>query len=310
VTGSIVIGGPTASGKSALAMQLAEALGGVIINADSMQLYRELRILTARPGPVEEARAPHRLYGVLSADQPGSAGRWLGLAQAAIEEAVSQGRPAIVVGGTGLYLHALLHGLADVPPVPAAVRADACRLYDELGGPAFRAELCTRDPVMAARLQAHDRQRLIRAYEVIGATGRSLADWQADPPARVALPQPMVGLALLPPRAEIYARIGHRLAAMVEAGALAELAALRALGLPPEVPLMKAVAVRELLGHLEGRLDLASALERATIRTRRYAKRQLTWLRHQMPELTPVVRFGDAPEIMAEPAIAAIGRAC
>jgi tRNA dimethylallyltransferase len=310
VIGLIVIGGPTASGKSTLALQLAETLGGVIINADSMQLYRELRILTARPGPAEEARAPHHLYGVLSADQPGSAGRWLELARAAIEEAKAEGRPAIVVGGTGLYLHALLHGLADVPPVPPALRAEASRRYDELGGPAFRAELRARDPAMAARLQDRDRQRLIRAYEVITATGRSLADWQADAPARVALPPPTVGLALVPPRAEVYARIARRLATMIEAGALAELAALRALGLPPGLPLMKAVAVRELLGHLEGRLDLASALERATIQTRRYAKRQLTWLRHQMPELTPVACFGDAPEIMAEPPIAGIGRAC
>jgi tRNA dimethylallyltransferase len=310
VIGSIVIGGPTASGKSTLALRLGERVGGVIINADSMQLYRELRILTARPGPIEEARVPHRLYGVLSADQPGSAGRWLDLAKAAIEEAAVQGRPAIVVGGTGLYLHALLNGLADVPPVPAAVRAAAGERYDELGGPAFRAELRARDPVMAARFQPHDRQRLIRAYEVISATGRSLADWQTDAPARVALPRPMVGLALLPPRAEVYARIARRLAAMIEAGALAELEALQALRLSPELPLMKAVAVRELLGHLEGRVDLASALARATIQTRRYAKRQRTWLRHQMPELTPVACFGDAPEIMAEPAIAAIGRAC
>lgn len=308
--GTIVIGGPTASGKSSLALRLGEALGAVIVNADSMQLYRELRILTARPGPAEEARVPHRLYGVLPADQPGSAGRWLELAKAAIEEAQAQGRPVIVVGGTGLYLHALLHGLADVPPVPAAVRAAACERYDDLGGPAFRAELATRDPAMAARLKPHDRQRLIRAREVLVATGRSLADWQAAAPAPVVLPRPMAGLALLPPRAEVHARIARRLTAMIEVGALAELEALRGLGLPPDLPLMKAVAVRELLGYLEGRVDLASALERATIQTRRYAKRQLTWLRHQMPELTPVARFGDAPEIMAEPAIAAIGRAC
>lgn len=306
--GSIVIGGPTASGKSTLALHLAETFGGVVINADSMQLYRELRIVTARPGPAEQARAPHRLYGVLAADQPGSAGRWLELAQAAIEEA--RGRPPVVVGGTGLYLHALLHGLAEVPPIPADVRAAAGRLYDELGGPAFREELQARDPVMAARLEAHDRQRLIRAYEVVSATDRSLADWQADAPLRVVLPEPVVGLALVPPRAALYARIADRLSAMIEAGALDELRALRDLRLAPGLPLMKAVAVRELLAHVEGRLDLASALARATLQTRRYAKRQLTWLRHQMPELTPVPRFGDASEILTEPAVAAIGRAC
>jgi tRNA dimethylallyltransferase len=310
MTGTIVIGGPTASGKSALAMRIAEASGGVIINADSMQLYRELRIVTARPSPADEARLPHRLYGVLTADQPGSAGSWLILAKAAIDEAERQGRPAIVVGGTGLYLQALLHGLADVPPVPAETRAAACALYRRLGGPAFHAELRARDPVMAARLQPHDRQRLIRAFEVVSATGRSLAAWQADAPTRIALPEPVVGVALVPPRAEIYARIGPRLEAMVAAGALDELRALRSLRLSPHLPLLKAVAVRELLAHVEGRIDLAGALARATIQTRRYAKRQLTWLRHQLPELAPVARFGDAAEIMAEPAIAAIGRAC
>jgi tRNA dimethylallyltransferase len=310
MTGTIVIGGPTASGKSMLALRLAAASGGVIINADSMQLYRELRIVTARPSPADEARLPHRLYGVLAADQPGSAGSWLTLAKAAIVEAQEQGRPAIVVGGTGLYLHALLHGLADVPPVPAETRAAVCALYGRLGGPAFHAGLQARDPVMAARLQPHDRQRLIRAFEVVSATGRSLADWQADAPTRIALPQPVLGVALILPRAEVYARIGRRLEAMVAAGALEELRALRGLGLAPDLPLLKAVAVRELLAHVDGRADLASALERATIQTRRYAKRQLTWLRHQLPELTPVARFGDAAEIMAEPAVAALGRAC
>jgi tRNA dimethylallyltransferase len=310
MVGTIVIGGPTASGKSALALRCAELSGGVIINADSMQLYRELRIVTARPSPAEEARVPHRLYGVLAADRPGSAGSWLAMAQAAIAEAAAEGRPAVVVGGTGLYLHALLHGLADVPPVPAEARAAATARYRRLGGPAFHAELRARDPVMAARLAPHDRQRLIRAFEVVAATGRSLAAWQADAPTRVALPQPLVAIALMPPRAEVYARIGRRLRAMVAAGALDELRALRRLGLSADLPLLKAVAVRELLRHLEGRLDLETGLERATIQTRRYAKRQLTWLRHQLPELAPVPRFGDAANIMAEPALAAVGRAC
>jgi tRNA dimethylallyltransferase len=308
MTGTVVIGGPTASGKSILAMRLAERSGGMVVNADSMQLYRELRILTARPSPADEARVPHRLYGVLSAEQPGSVGSWLAMAQEAIAEARAQGRPAIVVGGTGLYLYALLHGLADVPPVPPEAREKASALYRRLGGPAFHAELQARDPVMAARLAPHDRQRLIRAFEVVEATGRSLADWQADAPTRVALPQPVVGIALMPPRAEVYARIGKRLQAMIAAGALEELSTLR--GLAPDLPLLKAVAVRELLAHLDGRLDLESALERATVQTRRYAKRQLTWLRHQLPDLTPVACFGDAAGIMAEPVMAAIGRAC
>ena len=171
-------------------MRLAAASGGMIVNADSMQLYRELRIVTARPSPADEARVPHRLYGVLAADSPGSAGSWLALARTALDEAQAHGRPAIVVGGTGLYLHALLHGLAGA----ARTGSGPCRgraLSRRLGGPAFHAELRARDPVMAARLAPNDRQRLIRAFEVVGATGRSLADWQADAPTRVALPQPV-----------------------------------------------------------------------------------------------------------------------
>jgi tRNA dimethylallyltransferase len=308
--GTLVIGGPTASGKSCLAMQLAARAGGIIINADSMQLYRELRILTARPSPADEARVPHRLYGVLAADQPGSAGQWLGLAQAALAEAADQGRPAIVVGGTGLYLSALLNGLAAVPPVPAAFRAEASALYEQQGGPGLHAALRARDPAMAAQLRPQDRQRLIRAYEVVAATGRSLAAWQAEAPLRVALQEPVVGLALMPPRAEIYARIGQRLDAMIAAGALDELRALRSFGLSPDLPLLKAVAVRELLAYLDGRQELHDALAQARVQTRRYAKRQLTWLRHQLPQLVPVTGFGDAPETLDMPAIAALQHTC
>ncbi|HET6522817.1 MAG TPA: tRNA (adenosine(37)-N6)-dimethylallyltransferase MiaA, partial [Geminicoccaceae bacterium] len=293
--GLIVLGGPTASGKSAYALALAEALGGVVVNADSMQVYRELRVVTARPGPAEEARAPHRLYGVLRATEPCSAGRWLAMAEAAIGEAAGEGRPAVVVGGTGLYLKALLHGLAPVPDVPPAVRAEAEALHARLGGAAFRARLAERDPAMAARLRPSDRQRLVRAYEVVAATGRSLAAWQAEaPPRRARLPGRRVGLALTPPRAELYARIGRRLRAMIAAGGLDEVRALAALGLDPGLPLMKAVAVPELLDFVAGRTDLEGALARAATSTRRYAKRQLTWLRHQLPELTPLPAFGDA----------------
>jgi tRNA dimethylallyltransferase len=307
-SGTLVIAGPTASGKSTLALQVAVRTGGVIVNADSMQLYRELRVLTARPSPADEARAPHRLYGVLAADQPGSAGQWLALAQAAIDEAARQGRPAIVVGGTGLYLSALLDGLAAVPPVPAAFRAEASTLYAQEGGAGLHAALRARDPVMAARLLPQDRQRLIRAYEVVAATGRSLAAWQAEPPLRVPLPAPVTGLALMPPRAEVHARIGQRLDAMIAAGALDELRALRGRDLAPDLPLLKAVAVRELLAYLDGGQDLQDALDRARVQTRRYAKRQLTWLRHQLPQLTPGAGFGEAPSPLAL-ALAALGQA-
>ena len=293
MTGLIVVAGPTASGKSALALRLAEAERGVVINADSMQLYRDLRGLTARPAPEDQARAPHRLYGVLDAADPASAGRWLQLAGAAIGEALAERRPAIVVGGTGLYLHALLHGLAPVPDISPDVRGAARARLAALGTPAFHAELAGLDPAMAARLRPTDRQRLLRAYEVVVGTGRSLAAWQAMPPLRVTLPACRRGLALVPPRPALYQRIDRRLRAMIEHGALKELEALAERSLPADLPLMRAVAVPELLEHVSGRIDLGTALERAIVQTRRYAKRQLTWLRHRLPELRPVAEFGD-----------------
>jgi tRNA dimethylallyltransferase len=295
--GLIVIAGQTASGKSALALRVAEATGGVIINADSMQLYRDLRILTARPTPADEARVPHRLYGVLAADDPASAGRWLELAGGVIAAARAERRPAIVVGGTGLYLHALLHGLAPVPAIPAAVRSGARARFAAFGAPAFHAELAAHDPAMAARLRATDRQRLLRAYEVVVGTGRSLAAWQEAPPVRLNLPTPWTGVALMPPRAALHERIERRLHGMMERGALAEVESLRRRGLSPDLPLMKAHAVPELLAHLEGRVELATALERAIVQMRRYTRRQVTWLRHQLPELRRVEAFGEDAEL-------------
>ncbi len=298
--GLIVIGGPTGSGKSALALRLARQLDGTIVNADSMQMYRELRTLTARPTPAEEASVPHHLYGTLPADEVSSAGRWLELAETVIDRVTTAGRVVIVVGGTGLYLHALLHGIAPVPPIPPIVRTVTRRRFDELGGAAFHAELARHDPVMAARLRPSDRQRLMRAAEVYAATGRSLAEWQQQPTRRVALPEPWCGFALAPPRAELRARIASRLQGMIDAGALAEVEVLHARRLDSDLPIMKAVAVPELLAHIEGRLDLAAALERATNKTRQYAKRQLTWLRHQLPELERITHFGDSPQALPD----------
>jgi tRNA dimethylallyltransferase len=295
----LVIAGPTASGKSALALRAAEAAGGVIINADSMQLYRDLRIVTARPGAADEARAPHRLFGIMDAREPASVGRWLELAQPAIAEAAAAQRPAIVVGGTGLYLHALLHGLAPVPAIPEAVRAAARTRLLERGLPALRAELAELDPMMAARLRPTDRQRLLRAYEVIVATGRSLAAWQEMSPVRIELPKRRFGIALMPPRAALYQRIERRLRAMIATGGLDELAALHRRGLPPDLPLLKAVAVPELLAYVTGGVDLETALARAIVQTRRYAKRQVTWLRHRLPELPPAAAFGDSIDVPA-----------
>jgi len=300
----IIIGGPTGSGKSALAINLAERIGGAVVNADSMQQYRDLRVITARPTLADHRRAPHYLYGHLPAERPGSVGQWLRLATRVIDEIRSQERVPIVVGGTGLYLKALLKGIAAVPDVPSEIRLAATERFDELGVPGFHQDLARRDPDQAALLEPGDRQRLIRAAEVLEATGKSLLYWRAQPRERTALPEPIVGMSLMPPRPALHRRIEHRLQTMIDAGALDELEVLRAQQLDPELPLMKAVAVPELMAYLEGRLDLTTAINRAAAKTRQYAKRQMTWLRHQLPELEPVHKFGDGEDVAFEPSAA------
>lgn len=278
-----IVAGPTASGKSAAALDLAAQCDGVVINADSMQVYRELRVLTARPSVADEARAPHRLYGVLPAAHACSAGRWLTLAAEAVTETLAAGRLPILVGGTGLYLRALMEGLAPVPPVPAAVRAEARALLDSLGGPGLHARLSAADPAMAAQLAPGDSQRLVRAWEVWTATGRSLADWQADPVVPPPLPPLRFRITvLLPERDAAYAAIDGRFAAMIAEGALDEVRALDALGLDPALPAMKAHGVPALRAHLAGVLPIDEAIRIGQRDTRRYAKRQRTWLRHQL----------------------------
>lgn len=281
MTPVLVIAGPTASGKSRLALDLASARRGTVINADSMQVYRELRILTARPGVAEMERAPHRLYGILSAAEACSAARWRALAVAAIEEARGEGRLPILVGGTGLYLKALFEGLADIPPIPSAVRDAARARHRELGGEAFRAELACRDPDSAARLAAGDTQRLIRAWEVVEGTGRPLPAWQR---AGAAEKTGYVyrTILVMPPRDALYAACDARFDAMVAAGALDEVRALMALGLDPALPAMKSLGVRELARHLAGEGSLEQAGEKARQATRNYAKRQTTWFRNQL----------------------------
>lgn len=296
----VVIGGPTASGKSALALAVAEEFGGTVINADSMQVYRELAILTARPGPSDLVRAPHRLYGTLGAAERCSAARWRALALAEIAASHRDRLLPILVGGTGLYFRALLDGLSPIPEVPAEVRAAALDRLAEFGTPAFHAELAKRDPVTAARLQPGDRQRLVRAWEVLEATGRSLADWQREAPC----PEPdapalaPLTFVLEPPRPALYAACDARLAGMVRGGALDEVAALDRLGLPPGLPAMKAVGVPELLAHLRGEIDLATALAAAQQATRRYAKRQTTWFRHQMATAERVETAGVGAQFL------------
>ena len=278
----LLVTGPTASGKSGLALALAEAFDGVVINADSLQVYRELEILTARPHRRDLARAPHRLYGVLPAAERCSAGRWRAMAWHEIGAAEQAGRVPIVVGGTGLYLRALVEGLAAVPPIAPHLRAAAVARHGELGGPAFHAALAARDPDSARRIHPADRQRLIRAWEVLEATGRSLSDWRRAAPGRPeAGPRRFLRLCLQPPRAALYAACDGRFLAMIERGAVAEVARLARLSLDPGLPVMKALGVPQLSAFLAGELSLEAAVAEAQKATRRYAKRQLTWLRTQ-----------------------------
>ena len=279
----IIVAGPTASGKSALALAIASAFGGTIINADSMQVYRDLRVLSARPDDAALAAAPHRLDGILDGAELCSAARWATLAHGEIAAAQAAGRLPIVVGGTGLYLRTLLHGIAAVPEIPEEIREAARARHRAIGGEAFRAELAKRDPVAAARLPAGDGQRLVRAYEVVTATGRTLGDWQragAEGVPRYDSRQ----FVLLPPRDALYAACDDRLEAMIAAGALDEVRGLMARGLPPEMPILKAVGVPELARHLAGEADLAVAIAAAQQATRNYAKRQFTWFRHQLTD--------------------------
>jgi tRNA dimethylallyltransferase len=281
---AVLIAGPTASGKSALALALAETTGGVVINADSMQVYRDLRIITARPTPAEESRVPHSLYGHRDAALNCSVGTWLADAKEALAEAHAMKRLPIVIGGTGLYFKALLRGLAQVPKVPAEVRASVLERLERMGVEPLHAELARRDPEAAQRLKPRDRTRVARALEVIEATGRPIAEWHAQGEPAPLDPSQVSAVFLAPDRAELYARIDARFAAMLQHGGLEEVAALAARGLDPLLPAMKAHGVPALIRHLRGELSLAEASAIGTLDTRHYAKRQFTWFRHQLPE--------------------------
>ncbi len=292
----IVVAGPTASGKSALATRLAETFEGEVVNADSMQVYRELEILTARPGPADLGRARHHLYGVRALAEPCSVAEWLDLAVGAIRDIRTRGRLPIICGGTGFYIRALLEGLVEIPDIPEAVRTDARARHGELGGAAFRSLLAGRDPVTAARLADGDSQRLIRAWEVVEATGRPLADWQGDE-QRPAVDLAACTIALLPDRAALYAACDGRFLEMLRWGVLEEARSVAALGLDPVLPGMKALGLPELLSHLRGEITLDEAVERAQRGTRRYAKRQVTWFRHQfVPKITIFTQFSKSLE--------------
>lgn len=278
-----LIAGPTASGKSALALKLASETGATIINADSQQLYADLRILTARPSPEEEALVDHRLYGVADAAEAWSVGRWSRAALALLDELALERRPAILVGGTGLYFMSLTKGLADIPPVPSEVRQAVEADYLRLGEDAFRARLAGADPRTANGIERGDRQRLVRAMSVHSATGRSLSDWKAGT-RPLLVPGSWTGLVVAPERSVLYARCDARVDLMLRNGALEEVRALMARGLDPALPAMKAVGVRELAAWLNSDMTRDQAISALKQATRNYAKRQLTWFRNQTPD--------------------------
>jgi tRNA dimethylallyltransferase len=281
---AVLIAGPTASGKSALAIALAQKTGGIVINADSMQVYRDLRVITARPTVDEEAAVPHRLYGHVDAAVNFSAGSWVADAAKVLAEARAQNHLPVFVGGSGLYFKALTRGLSAVPPIPPEIRDGVRARLERDGVEALHAELRQRDPASAERLEPRDRTRIARALEVVEATGRSLTDWHREGLPPLLPPGEFNALFLSPDREQLYSRIDARFDAMLKAGALEEVASLAARNLDPLLPAMKAHGVPALIRHLKGEitLDEAAAIGRAD--TRHYAKRQFTWFRHQLPE--------------------------
>lgn len=278
----VLIAGPTASGKSALALALAERLGGVVINADSMQVYRELRILTARPSDDDEARAPHALYGHVAAGEHYSAGRFVKDAALAIADAQRQGRVPVIVGGTGLYFKALLEGLAPVPAIDPAVRAHWRNEAERVGAPGLHAILSARDPLTAARLRPSDTQRLVRALEVFDSTGQPLAEWQTQKGAPVVDAAAALKFVVRSDRETLHAKAAARFLTMVHGGALDEVRALNAQALDPALPAMRALGVRPLTAFLQGSVSQAAAIAQGQSETRQYIKRQETWLNRNM----------------------------
>jgi tRNA dimethylallyltransferase len=295
----ILIAGPTASGKSAVALELAEKLRGVVVNADSMQVYRDLRIITARPTAKEEQRVPHRLYGRVDAAENYSVGRWRTDALATLEATKRYGRTVIVVGGTGLYFNALTRGLAAVPAIPPEIREDVRARLATDGVTALHAELKERDPLAATRLMPGDRARVSRALEVVLATGRSILDWHQEGNGASFDTARAAKIFLTPDRDELLRRIDARFDAMMAEGALEEVRALAARNLDPELPAMKAHGVPWLVRHLRGETGLDDAVEGAKRDTRQYTKRQATWFRNRLPDFAWVEPQGAIAAIEA-----------
>ena len=294
---AVLIAGPTASGKSALALMLAEKLGGIIVNADSMQVYSHLRVITARPTPAEEACVPHRLYGHVDEAENYSVGRWCRDAGEVLSDIAALGRMPILVGGTGLYFKALTSGLAAVSPVPADIRENVRSRLQSEGVVSLYAELMERDPVTADRLMPNDRSRISRALEVILATGRSLTDWHRDGMPPLLDSKRTAKVFLTCERSELVARIEKRFAAMLAAGALDEVRGLERRDLDPTLPAMKAHGVPWLVRHIRGAISLDEAAAGGVMDTRRYAKRQVTWFRNQMKDW-PFAGPGEAQKAL------------
>ncbi len=289
VTGPLlVIAGPTASGKSLLARDIATAVGGVVINADSMQLYADLPILTDQPSPAEKARIAHRLYGILDASQPCSAGRWRELARREVEAVWAGGGVPVLTGGSGLYLRGFFGGLATIPAIPQAIRSQAIALRDHLGPEEFHRRLAERDRQSAARLHVHDTQRVTRAWEVVEATGIPLSQWQCQ----TELPDapPALAIILAPEKESLDAAIAERFSSMLERGVLTEVKQFLDRDLSSSLPIMKALGLRQLACHIRQECGLETALEEAITATRRYAKRQKTWFRNQSFGLHVTIR--------------------
>lgn len=285
---AILIAGPTASGKSAFALETAERVGGVVINADSMQVYRDLRILTARPSKADEARAPHLLYGHVPGREAYSAARYIEEAGLAIAGVRARGLVPVIVGGTGLYFKALLEGLSPIPQIPDDIR-NHWRAEAELKGPAaLHAVLAVRDPVMAARLKPTDPQRIVRALEVLEATGKSLAEWHEVPGEPVIKESETVRFVMSVDRGELHRRCDARFEAMMKAGAVEEVAAIAAQGLDPSLPVMRALGVAPLIELIAGKVSRKDAVERVKAETRQYVKRQTTWIIGNMSAWEPI----------------------
>jgi tRNA dimethylallyltransferase len=295
---AILIAGPTASGKSALAIRIARAVGGVVLNADSMQVYRDLRIITARPSPEEEASVEHRLFGHVDAAVNYSVGLWLADAATAIRDVQASGHTPVLVGGTGMYFKALTQGLSDIPRVPDDVRARVRAETEGLAAQEIHARLAARDPLTASRLRPTDPQRNLRGLEVFEATGQPLANFQGARQAPLLAPGTWRAVFLAPDRQELYRRIDARFDVMMEAGAVEEVQNLAERGLDPALPAMRAHGVPGLIGWLRGEVSREAAVERGKVDTRHYAKRQFTFARHQLPDFRWAASSDEAAALL------------